>query len=1204
MGRSGATPVFLVELDLSTEVTTKVFKFISTERSVLTYPASVSSIGSLSSKVNPIKRTSSMGEVSIVFIDDGVLRGILSENRFKSKKVTVSVGESSLEEADFAPYFVGTFRDIKPRDTYLEIITENVFSLLKDQKLFNQTFAMMHPLQIIERVFEKAQLHSSFYDSSTYDPDNYSDSISHWNICRGGYNLAGKGSKIDNKDCMSVVNELAFLMQGTLVPHENGELNFTLYDPDAAALDSWGADDISDFKQDQAIQKYYNKVLINFQYEKDGDTYQVSITHTNNDSVAQTAWPEAAEKELVLDIDSQWLNAVCKLHAPFLENATELDLSGLTMNCFAGMRQVNGVVPASGAVSSDRLAHILIREFYKGFLHPSTTETVEADGSAVDLQYYACGNDILYSDEDATVNNATSVSLRCTYSISPNGRKYFSGGSATGVTFAEDYESVEKFFAFDVTIPVYLCRRLVERLSEGLGIISLNTNLSKYALQIGDMVTITEPIYLNFGADGATVDKWEIISKSTDVKGGRIKWKLARVYSNDGYDESWTPTFVEPGQPGDTVDEGGGSTDTPAINTWLDVFNDIGNIWDSNGDFFVADAGFISGPSSSDYAASSVTPSTLAYNPGSMTLTSWGAPLSYINSAFFSDLGDRITTLPANSVITIGKDAYTGLTIFSVDNDKLGASALPVETVTTGASGITDVTPIIAKTGAVLGKRIQGFPGFHGTSSEFPYWENPGGFFWNTTDNIALVSAPEGFDTYAEIVIAQSPYVYYRFEETGFEDDSSGNGRTGSLAGSGPLFAATGGLIRSAGAVVGLCAHFNDDTDSSGVIGSMYREEVDTTTSIGWSVSCWLGNFTVAATHQVIFSGAEQTGTAAGDDVIKIVQDTSDNEFSVTINQTTVTFTNAALGMNLGDGDSHHLVVTWDATTDEVDVWIDGILRGYTLLAATMDKEVTLAFGCEVDNAGAFSIVNYWDGLVDEFGYWSDKVLTTDEIIAQHTAGGINFAGAGPAYTPLVNTHTTASEMGLTADDISETSTRKFLSANPNLRTSVYAKLDADETIVDPDTTTYQYFRPSWTIQSAEGGDSWFPAAAWDDTAKTFVCVETGMYTVNIQIAWCFEGTPDWEFPIRFTCTLSDGDSGATIADGGSFYLERLEKFTVGTSDKQATFTQMINVTKRFEAGQSLFTYLYINSSEQPRPDITVRGGAVPYSWFAVTRIY
>jgi hypothetical protein len=87
---------------------------------------------------------------------------------------------------------------------------------------------------------------------------------------------------------------------------------------------------------------------------------------------------------------------------------------------------------------------------------------------------------------------------------------------------------------YDVTLIVGMLSAVLTRFALGVTVVQLETDLSKYAVQIGDLVALEYAHYIAYGSDGLAAGnslKWEVCGKETDLSATppRIKWRLVRT---------------------------------------------------------------------------------------------------------------------------------------------------------------------------------------------------------------------------------------------------------------------------------------------------------------------------------------------------------------------------------------------------------------------------------------------------------------------------------------------------------------------------------------------------------------------------------------------------------------------------------------------------------------------------------------------------
>ncbi len=101
-----------------------------------------------------------------------------------------------------------------------------------------------------------------------------------------------------------------------------------------------------------------------------------------------------------------------------------------------------------------------------------------------------------------------------------------------------------------------------------------------------------------------------------------------------------------------------------------------------------------------------------------------------------------------------------------------------------------------------------------------------------------------------------------------------------------------------------------------------------------------------------------------------------------------------ALGPNdvvLSDGKTHHAVASYDSTTGEKAIWIDGVKRW----SVEVGGEITSGGGA-IAYVGSVNGGENFTGVIDEFAFWN-RALTSEEI-ANHfaqVAAGKNYFGGG-----------------------------------------------------------------------------------------------------------------------------------------------------------------------------------------------------------------
>lgn len=131
--KSGATPTFLVNIGGLTNG-----KFVKAPRNVLGYPASVKSINTHSSSIDPVTGDQTLSSVTVEFIDDGIVRGLAAANRLIGKDLTVTIGfdtgidsgAGSFLETDYAAFSTGIIERLEFTPTTITIIAKDARSAI------------------------------------------------------------------------------------------------------------------------------------------------------------------------------------------------------------------------------------------------------------------------------------------------------------------------------------------------------------------------------------------------------------------------------------------------------------------------------------------------------------------------------------------------------------------------------------------------------------------------------------------------------------------------------------------------------------------------------------------------------------------------------------------------------------------------------------------------------------------------------------------------------------------------------------------------------------------------------------------------------------------------------------------------------------------------------------------------------------------
>ena len=493
----------------------------------LGYPEAVAEIGSLADSFQLPTRAPQISEAEVT-VEDGWIRPIWSGTRIKGKQATLKLGFPGLSSvADYYQIFGGIVDELTPEEDGQHVKLDLVSALvIAEQTSVMGTWYNGHPLDYILDILQRF-LPNSLIETADFAPDSYT-SISHF-VCG---RLSASSMNLDLSvrtpvSALALVTELAQLLDGMVYVAESGKIRFRQFSSSAAAAASWTEDDIRSFKQTSVDKLVFNRgEFLSHAAVSDvpmRETYNLRWLGRHNIfqnvyradvAASQTNYSldgGTTPRVLPFRIDSPW---IC---GSAIVQPSISDLSGI----FAG---TVSFVLIGGAVHEFCGARAAL---------PSASQPANAQISAARPLYLMTDTgEIIKATSMTPLGDTTHSSKMMIYDPEGGGRNYEVGPFATGflisgVSRAQlGTSAAAAYFAYDVTMQVYLIERLLKRHSDGLAYLEVTTGLDQMAVAKGDLVTLTWTDYLQYGADGlGTGTKWEVLSK--EVEGSTIKWELA-----------------------------------------------------------------------------------------------------------------------------------------------------------------------------------------------------------------------------------------------------------------------------------------------------------------------------------------------------------------------------------------------------------------------------------------------------------------------------------------------------------------------------------------------------------------------------------------------------------------------------------------------------------------------------------------------------
>lgn len=536
--KDGAHPTVAVTIDVSGST---AYKFCSTPDCVISttqggdYVPIVNGVAPLSGKIDLLKRNYSGGKMFVRFLDEGTnshIRDIVSGNYLKNKRITIEVGEADLAYSDYEPFFKGLIKDIIPGKNALEIKCVDVIGDIRDRKVLQKEYVNKHPLEVISDVIQTDLGYSSdFVDSTSFDPDTYTSSISHWAVSRGKHGTRNAFIAGAEEDTKSLIDDLSSILYGGVFVAEDGKLTFGRYDSSATAAADWTNDQVSSVTQKSSFDYLFNRVIFEHFYSSSEDgsdgSYGRFMYHGDTDSQANYTYPGESLQINTHKIQTRFVNSIAKLTSDIpASSATTFDLEVGNIDSFCGMRDDGS---SGWSLSASRPAYFMLMDTFGDVDPDANYEVIKVTSASL----------------DSTVTNEDGNTVKATFTIASSGRDIFGGGASTGLAWDGDSETS---FAIDVTIGYEMVKAFLQRHTNGVPVIELRTGLDQFDVQLMDLVTLDNDIALAYGLDGSTGStKWEVIGKEvdwlSDSKG--IKWTLARATNTTGYTEEWSPLTTD-----------------------------------------------------------------------------------------------------------------------------------------------------------------------------------------------------------------------------------------------------------------------------------------------------------------------------------------------------------------------------------------------------------------------------------------------------------------------------------------------------------------------------------------------------------------------------------------------------------------------------------------------------------------------------------
>ncbi len=532
--RADARIRVLVSINIAGTLYNALSGSVDTTSDLRSTAVAVQKVSPVGIEVDPLTRETQIAEL-FVELDDAWIRPIVVNNRIKGKKLICKIGAAELDETDFLGFFAGPIEEVAAENgTTIRISVLDPLILLDRQTVIGY-WVNKHPLEILYKgdgtgILEKAGIPS--IDTGSFDPQDAAyDGLEQIIVGRGGKaaSSAAAGAVVEPVSALELARSLAWLVNGFLWPDESGQMTCVRFDPDAAAVDNWTEDDAipGSITQETGDARMVNRFTFNFSRasgEGPGNN-GYNFSFTAEDTASQAAYAYLGEPTRIVEesFDIDWLDGKGTLHPTASINNTDdhpsVSVWPANPEYYAGNRS-----EAWASVSADRPAYLYVSSWMSG----GGTEIIKATAltKSSSTQIY------IIDPEDQSYDLAATVSQGLVYSGTT--RELFGSTKQTHPVLA-GYSTM----VHDITPIALLAIELLQRFAFGCPVLELDTLLTKYQVQIGDLVTFPWDKFVDYGLDGlTTTQKWEVVSKEVDIFANppRIKWRLA-------YAGTITPTF-------------------------------------------------------------------------------------------------------------------------------------------------------------------------------------------------------------------------------------------------------------------------------------------------------------------------------------------------------------------------------------------------------------------------------------------------------------------------------------------------------------------------------------------------------------------------------------------------------------------------------------------------------------------------------------
>jgi len=551
--RAQRIPVLVVTLTTSTGVT---HRWISGDQLLPDqWPTATLGLSSISvnpAEIDPWSRRVSVGDWSIVFVDEarqvGRFRALAASTVLRNKRVTIQFGEASLDAADYEDLCAS--RIVESWHPEIGAITLQVLDPNGEILDFpaDSFQAPAHPLRVVREIYSypgrlnTASLNEKLYTSTSH----FVVSRHPWLPDQASYSWMTPADDQSPIRINGAVNELCELVNGSLVPWEDGSMRFISYDRTATADRVFSAYEISDFEQgDDPHQDVANYISV-YGRAQDGSPMRY-FDGSNADSITAFSDPDGYSGSIartIPDADLRQPGSSVSAH-PWLNGFSVVYPSSV------------GATRSMDATETDLWINLpLWRGFCGTAIEDASGNKIPAPATPTQQPEHCLNGTTRVSYLLLTDHGLSSAPTRPVYEIvKATAFAYDTARGSTGAywqfghftvergqmgTSAVDWTTAQdqlKLWCYDITIPVWLVEQRLDRFAFGAPQVSFTVPSRHADIQLGDVVALDSlSRYLGYGSDGLTDSTiFEVISIEPRFGVANPGWRLtcSRIRKGD-----------------------------------------------------------------------------------------------------------------------------------------------------------------------------------------------------------------------------------------------------------------------------------------------------------------------------------------------------------------------------------------------------------------------------------------------------------------------------------------------------------------------------------------------------------------------------------------------------------------------------------------------------------------------------------------------